>query len=55
MIKFDDVSKEKMKKDNPNWSRIPDHPQGTLIIETMKILIKFVDILKVHLEQNTNC
>ena len=27
IINFDDVTKENMKKHNPNWPQIPDHPQ----------------------------
>ena len=26
IINFDDVTKENMKKHNPNWPQIPDHP-----------------------------
>ena len=26
MIKFDDVTKEYIKKHNTNWPQIPDHP-----------------------------
>ena len=26
MINFDDVTKENIKKHNPNWPQIPDHP-----------------------------
>ena len=32
MINFDDVVKENIKKHNPNWAHIPDHPYRTLII-----------------------
>ena len=31
MINFDDVVKENIKKHNPNWAHIPDHPDRTLI------------------------
>ena len=31
MINFDGVTKENIKKYNPNWSRIPDYPYRTLI------------------------
>ena len=31
MINFDDVVKENIKKHNPNWAHIPDHPGRTLI------------------------
>ena len=32
MINFDDVTKENIKKHNPNWPQIPDHPRRILII-----------------------
>ena len=32
MINSDDVTKENIKEDNPNWLQIPDHPQRILII-----------------------
>ena len=32
MINFDDVTKENIKKHNPNWPEIPDHPYIILII-----------------------
>ena len=32
MINFDDVIKEKLKKHNPSWPQIPDHPYRILII-----------------------
>ena len=32
MIDFDDVTKENIKKYNPNWPQIPDHPYKVLII-----------------------
>ena len=32
MINFDDVTKENIKKHNPNWSQIPDDPYSILII-----------------------
>ena len=31
MINFDDVTKENIKKLNPNWPQIPDHPYRILI------------------------
>ena len=34
MINFDDVIKENMKEDNPNWPQIPGHPYRILIIES---------------------
>lgn len=34
MIKFDnDWGKENIKKDNPNWPQLTDHPHWTLITE----------------------
>ena len=32
MINFDDVTKENIKEHNPNWSQLPDHPYGILVI-----------------------
>ena len=32
MINFDDVTIENIKKHNPNWPQIPDHPYTILII-----------------------
>ena len=32
MINFDDVTKENIKKHNPNWPEIPGHPYIILII-----------------------
>ena len=32
MINFDDVTKENIKKKNPDWPQIPDHPYRILII-----------------------
>ena len=32
MINCDDVIKENIKKHNPNWQQIPDHPYRILII-----------------------
>ena len=31
-VSFDDVTKENMKKHNPNWRQIPDHPYRLLLI-----------------------
>ena len=31
MINFDDVTKEKIKENNPNWSQVPDHLYQILI------------------------
>ena len=32
MINFDDVVMENIKKQNPNWPQIPNHPYRILII-----------------------
>ena len=32
MINFDDVTKENIKKNNPDWPQIPDHRYRILII-----------------------
>ena len=32
MINFDDVTEENMKKHNPNWPEIPNHPYKILIV-----------------------
>ena len=32
MINFDDVTKENIKKHNPNWPQVPDRPYRILII-----------------------
>ena len=32
MINFDDVTKENIKKHNPNWLQVPDRPYRILII-----------------------
>ena len=32
MINFDDVTKENIKKYNPNWPQISDHPYRILIL-----------------------
>ena len=32
MINFGDITKENIKKHNPNWPQIPDHPYKILII-----------------------
>ena len=32
MINFDDVTKEKIKENNPNWPKISDHLYRILII-----------------------
>ena len=32
MVNFDDVAKENINEDNPNWSQISNHPYRILII-----------------------
>ena len=32
MINFDDVTRENIKKHDPNWLQIPDHPYRILIV-----------------------
>ena len=32
MINYDDVTKENIDKHDLNWSQIPDHPYGILLI-----------------------
>ena len=67
MINFDDVVKETIKEHNPHWPQIPDHPYRILIIIrgsgsgktnslfNNQILIKFIYMLKIHIQQNINC
>ena len=31
VINFDDVTKENIKEQNPNWPKIPDHPYRIII------------------------
>ena len=33
MIDFDDVIKEHIKRNNPNWPQIPDHEYRTIMIK----------------------
>ena len=37
VINFDDVTKENIKEQNPNWPKIPDHPYRIMIIEGLWI------------------
>ena len=32
MINFDDITREKIKENNPSWPQISDHPYRLLII-----------------------
>ena len=34
MFNFDYITKELIKKYNPNWIEIPDHPYSKLIVES---------------------
>ena len=65
MINFDDITKENIKKHNPNWLQIPDHAYRMLIIGRSgsaktdslfnlisQILIKSIYTLKIHMKQN---
>ena len=67
MITFDDVTRENIKEQNPNWPNIPDHPCIIFIIivsgaELVNALLK-PDIDKIYLyakdpllmQQNINC
>ena len=64
---FDDVPKENIKEHNPNWPQIPDYPYRILIIEgsgsgkrnslfslisQQPDIVKFIYMLKIHIEQN---
>ena len=58
MINFNGI-KENIKKRNPNWPQIPDHPYRILIIGDSgswknKFNNKFIYILKIHTKQNIN-
>ena len=69
MIDFDDVTKENIKKYNPNWPQIPDHPYKVLIIggsgsgklnslfnqiSQQPDIDKFIYMLKIHRKKNIN-
>ena len=58
MTNFDDVIKKETKEHNPNWPKIPDHPYRILIVANQQIsnqiLIKFIYMLKIHMNQNIN-
>ena len=69
MINLDDVVKENIKKHNPNWPQILDHPYRILIIggsgsgktNSLFTLInqepdidKIIYMLKIHMKQNIN-
>ena len=66
---FDYISKENIKKYNPKWPEIPDHPYRTLIIggsgsTKTNALLNLIDnepdidkiyyMLKIHMKQNIN-
>ena len=56
MINFDDVTKDKIKVDNPNWSQISDHScmiwitGGSRSASITQTLIKFIYMLKVQIK-----
>ena len=59
MIKFNYITKEKVKEHNPNWPQNPDHPYRILIIAIYglektnsfinQILIKVICMLGIHM------
>ena len=70
MFNFDYITKKDIKKHNPNWSKIPDHPYRTLIdggtgsgktnpllnlINHEPDIYKNVFMLKIHIKQNISC
>ena len=56
MINFNDVTKDKIKVDNPNWSQIPDQPcmiwiiGGSISASITQTLIKFIYMLKIQIK-----
>ena len=69
MYNFDYITKEDIKKHNPDWPEIPDHPYRILIVggsgsgkaNTLLNLInnepdidKFIYMQKIHMKQNIN-
>ena len=61
MINIDDATKENIKKHNPNWPQISDHPYRTLIVRGLgsrktNFLFNFIndqlDIDKIYLYAN---
>ena len=69
MTKFDDFTKENIKKHNPNWLQLPDHPCRMLIIagsgsgkinSLFNLMIHLSEfgkfyLLSIHMKQNINC
>ena len=70
MNNFDYIRKKNIKEPNPNWLEIPDYQYRLLIIggsasgktislfnliSHQQILIKFIDMIKIHMEQGINC
>ena len=70
MIKFDYITKENIKKYNPNWSYIHDHPYRKLLIggsssQKPNPLLKFINhqpntdeiylYLRICMREKTNC
>ena len=54
MINFNDVAKENIRKHNPNWLQIPDHPHNyTLfnLISHQPDTDKTFFMLQIHLKQ----
>ena len=69
MINFDDYTNENKAEHNPKWPYIPDDPYRILIIggsgsrktnallnliKISQILIKYISMQKVHMNQNIN-
>ena len=70
MINFDDITRERIKAQNPKWLQIHDHPYKILIIggsesgkinallnriSRNQIPIKSICKLRLHMKQSTNC
>ena len=69
MTKFDDFTKENIKKHKPNWLQLPDHPCRMLIIagsgsgkinSLFNLMIHLSEfgkfyLLSIHMKQNINC
>ena len=36
-VNFDDVTKENIKENNPNWPEVLDHPYRILIVEVLDL------------------
>ena len=68
MSNFDDVAKQNIRKHNPNWPQIPDHPYIISItrgsgktnslfnlISYQQDIDKFIYMLKIHMKQSIIC